>query len=848
MGSVTEMESAYEYGRCSGCFRNHQLPPFSLRSHTASIQSSTTTPESQGHDHEPNLRTWSIPRPNIQPDSAPDGQSDAPNLTPRAPPILPRFCTVKNVTLPVDDLDLGSLPESDFAEYARSVASVRTCLLREAWLPLCPVAVENDESLAFPAASTSSHLVLQQQLADEAIEAAADAMTPINPNMGLSLPPGRPICITPPLSPVSSSEPASPFIPGPDGSIVDLVSEASSPVPPLVQQLQSQLRYGGLDSDVAAPPTTVTTSPLLTCLDYELGQTSIADLIVDVPLSAVNSDPPSANETLTAIRLPVMPDSSDSTSHEEICDKYFDDALVTFLDSRRSELSAILDHEQLCSYDTNSRIPVPSVDTETPEAQGPFDTWTARQHLSKLLVGSYALMGHLVTSISQTALLDSELRWNPLPRGVGKLSLHEELTQASASQQDDFLEDRPWIQVLTMRDSIRIKATEDPEPELSDVSEPATDDTLACHTTETDIRQLPLDISRAVPQQPTGFPTVGHGEIVDDNCPRSLHAEDISSTARLLNDFIALRGVKRRRLSGSKTLGQGPTRQAAQPQLSATRHRQQSVPQHQKEPRRAPQPVFEIPDQKGPCIVSLTLDRSIIRQLETYLPPELLVDRDFSLLGADRPFPEAGTQGQYDCLAAIDADVCLTPTMGLIATSLVKVRQKPLPGSQGRAPLRDRIYNASLKYETLIVLVSESNMAGEFSGSLSPSDLASYADFARFANSLCTRVPTFLVPGANGTLAQWILAFLCHCSTGTASLANVITLEESPWELFFRRAGLNAMSAQIISKSLLAEYGNSGLAEFLDLPMQMKIAKYGTVLGGHKALARCSRLLGRSWL
>lgn len=576
---------------------------------------------------------------------------------------------------------------------------------------------------------------------------------------------------------------------------------------------------------------------------------SAADLAVDVPLSSVVSDPLSANEALNAIQLPVLEDSSDLISHEELRGEDFDDALLAILNSRHSQLSTALDQEQLCPYDTISRLPLPLVDIRIPKAQWALN-WTARQHLSELR--SLMPMRLLVPCIPQNSLLDSELKWVPLPRGTGKLAIDEELTTSVTSRQYEALEDPP--KTLQSRiDNIRtssptiMKPAEDPELDWSGDSPFASDDdSVESLTTGTDIQRLSSVVPRSAFPLPTGFQAVRQGQGLDaKSSPNHLN---VSSTTRLLDDFMALRAIKRPRLSGAGTLSSGPTLRAAQSLLPATHHRQESIPPTPQELGRAPKPAFEIPDRKGPCIVSLALDRSIIRHLESCWPPELLIDRDFSLHGAEKTSAEAGVQGEPACLTTVEADVCLTATMGLVATSLVKVRQKPLPGSKGRASLRDRIYHVSQKYERLVVLVSESNVAGEVSGSLSPSDLASYADFARFVTGLDTPASTCLVPGASGTLAQWILAFMSRCSTGTAGLVDVITSEESSWELFFRRSGLNAMSAQIMSKSLHAEHGDAGLAEFLHMPTHTKIAKYSTVLGGHKALARCSTLLDRTWL
>ncbi|KAL3965497.1 hypothetical protein ACCO45_002501 [Purpureocillium lilacinum] len=381
---------------------------------------------------------------------------------------------------------------------------------------------------------------------------------------------GRPRCITPPLSSVSSSEPSSPFVPGPDVCIIDLASTASSPAPSPVQQLQSRLRDGHLDSDITVPATVIITSPPPICPDHELNYDSAADLAVDIPLSSVVSDPLSANEALNAIQLPVLEDSSDLISHEELRGEDFDDALLAILNSRHSQLSTALDQEQLCPYDTISRLPLPLVDIGIPKAQWALN-WTARQHLSELR--SFMPMRLLVPCIPQDSLLDSELKWY------------------------EALEDPP--KTLQSIDNIRtssptiMKPAEDPELDWSGDSPFASDDdSVESLTTGTDIQRLSSVVPRSAFPLPTGFQAVRQGQGLDaKSSPNHL---DVSSTTRLLDDFMALRAIKRPRLSGAGTLSSDPTLRAAQSLLPATHHRQESIPPTPQELRRAPKPAFEI--------------------------------------------------------------------------------------------------------------------------------------------------------------------------------------------------------------------------------------------------------------
>ncbi|PHH87623.1 hypothetical protein CDD83_8620 [Cordyceps sp. RAO-2017] len=166
-----------------------------------------------------------------------------------------------------------------------------------------------------------------------------------------------------------------------------------------------------------------------------------------------------------------------------------------------------------------------------------------------------------------------------------------------------------------------------------------------------------------------------------------------------------------------------------------------------------------------------------------------------------------------------------------------------MPGSKTQSPLRERLDRVSQKYETLIVLVSESSPSGEFAGELTASGTAAFAEFACFAASLEADVTTYLVSGADQTLSAWILALLCRYNAHAAAFKRSVSLEESAWELFLRRAGLNVFAAQVLSKALVEEFGDEGLAQFLAMPTQQKLSKYQQLVGGRRVLRKCCQSL-----
>lgn len=161
--------------------------------------------------------------------------------------------------------------------------------------------------------------------------------------------------------------------------------------------------------------------------------------------------------------------------------------------------------------------------------------------------------------------------------------------------------------------------------------------------------------------------------------------------------------------------------------------------------------------------------------------------------------------------------------------------------------LRERVQKVSQKYETLLVLVSESHPSGEFSGASAPSDITAYADFVSFTVALDGDISVQLVPGAEQTMASWVSAFVSQNSYKSHDMKRLLSPEETLWEIFLRRAGMNVFAAKILSKTLFEKAGASGLAAFLMMPVEERVARFAPLLGGEKVLRLTAKALDRRW-
>jgi hypothetical protein len=110
---------------------------------------------------------------------------------------------------------------------------------------------------------------------------------------------------------------------------------------------------------------------------------------------------------------------------------------------------------------------------------------------------------------------------------------------------------------------------------------------------------------------------------------------------------------------------------------------------------------------------------------------------------------------------AKEADVLLSPSTGLLLTNLQQIKQRPLPGQLDRSLIKERVTALQLRYERLIVVVSEGlSQEMESQGSSRPDDLRdkeALAGFQSYADHLEGEVNVKYVPGGEQALARSVV-------------------------------------------------------------------------------------------
>ena len=271
-------------------------------------------------------------------------------------------------------------------------------------------------------------------------------------------------------------------------------------------------------------------------------------------------------------------------------------------------------------------------------------------------------------------------------------------------------------------------------------------------------------------------------------------------------------------------------------------------------------PPEERPPSKSYTSAPLLKNRNLARQIQSLVPSAKYIERDFNLYLAaqQRPQSKPITAPQVFSTVADEADIILSPSTGLIWTTLQKIKQRSLPGQVARSAVRERILATSPRYERLLVLISEDRHTSDTAGGicqLDANDCEALIEFTTFCSALHNEVTTTFIAGSENDLAKWIVAMMVKHGIGTQEEIKLLQ-DETQWEVFLRRAGMNAFAAQAILGKLKAPSGTEGggvvgidfgLTAFVKMSLEERLVRFETLLGGRRVLTRISKILDARW-
>ena len=629
------------------------------------------------------------------------------------------------------------------------------------------------------------------------------------------------------------------------------------------------------------------------------------DLKVDVPLSPPHSDrpPPWKRKSVTFSEalpelIPELPPPI--AKPENISSDDVDAFIQETIKPIALKAERAIEQEQLQEADTVLRIPVPVMDFSLPIAP-----WKVKSHAPKAynedeeMKKTLAEMKALHFSKNgwpTSGQAERELKWAPFPVALGKVDTNESIPDDGSVETYIFPPERVDVATLTWKpDGLRMfdeLANSDVELEEGDFPEENDINSLIRK------RKLELEEEDLVSPRSEGYMKA------DEGMPQSKQKADVtvvepSAIANKLanattskytehedifdNSFSALgaledyMNVRKGHLTRRKVTSDHHFAKTSQlTQLSKPNELQPPESEFQvnsqvPSPHTVDHPFPMLTISSIPCwfIISASFlaNRRLSRQVQHLYPSAEFIERDFTLHQQDnlqqRSQSKANARGMDIGTMADEADMLLCPSTGLIWTSLQKIKQRSLPGQVSRSAVRERILRTSPRYERLIVLVSQNRNTDPTSDIstdvqfLDDDDGAAFAGFTAFCSTLSNEVQTFFVAGGEEDLARWIVAAMAKHGM-SAEQGIKLLQDETLWEIFLRRAGLNAFAAQAILATLKVPDENEidsvdisetefGLTAFVKMSVEERCSRFDALLGGRRLLGRVSQALDASW-
>lgn len=578
---------------------------------------------------------------------------------------------------------------------------------------------------------------------------------------------------------------------------------------------------------------------------------STVSLKVDVPL-VLSTSPSSENGKFNVdLEGLSMHEAENNGFALSGTDSFFDEALMELIQDQCYSALQMAEEEKLDSTGSLLRMRVPSLSFNIDPAEWKQHLSTPEAHLTWLRTKFQE--SFQLAATGSLSSLESTLKWTPVPLGSGRVVLDENFDKLGGVSQSYLILEQPQLcstSFISRGSSPSIfQITEDIEIEDEPISMEA-DHSVPSQET------LMIAPGTQVPKQGRQLESLLTSGLSSAMLPRknqtavlkstSLLPEstDLNATSNLLSSFIELRNPKRAKLTGqavrnSSKITRGPHPYPQIGTFSPTPSGNEPLEQLEK----APVPETTLPQERCRFIVSLGLNRVVLAHIEKLWPKVELVDRDLTQYNTVTWSPGSAQRREVISPLSYEADILLSPSAGIILTTLLKVKQRPLPGSNQISPLRSRIQQVSQKYETLFILVSEANPTGEYVGTPSASDLAAYADFEKFTRQLQAGITPEFISGRERTLAKWTVSLMCRFARQNTSFEHLLQSGDSPWDLSFRRAGMNAFAAQVLSGVLLSEYGNLGFVQFLAMDIRQRVSKYTQMMGGDRVFRRACKSL-----
>lgn len=684
----------------------------------------------------------------------------------------------------------------------------------EQWLPLVPVSTKRDEGLLFPDYSERFRRLLELEIEKDNIVApkthenglkvldncddAGFDCTCLLPALPAEQSQEAETRIEPPLLPPPS--PCLLFQPTGECTIIDLVSEAAS-------STEEKAEIFGETHTLETIPDLERIQDLFTAeyepiMESRHIQNTKEDFMIEIPLISNTISSPVDNEigNLTG-NVDLLRTSTPGRINTEFKDNFSD---IVHTSATKMRLRA--EQEALEQCGGVSKQPVPLVDFNIPLPDWESHRNDSRSQL-KSLIQSAIDDGFISPLLGSSCLSTKQLKWMPIPPGMGQIPVDD-------GQRDT-------IDIIQKQLTTNSKIDFNFEPGSSLTILEYQDD----EKDEVVIEQIDFsdddDIKEAIETEPCTIfqvPTKRQRNLESRSESDSMlsNYNDSTAASKLLANFMELQTSKRPRIETPQT------------QIQPNCGQNSSGTDSLKLSDVAVEPSFMPPTEKAAFFISVSLNRLVFREVQRLWGADYLIDIDYRQMTTNQTQANTNTRGRE---LISEADVSLSPSLGIIVTTFIEARQKSLPESETGTAFRSRLRKLQYMYSTIYVLVSEDHLSSNSTKGLNSSDMKAYADIVCFALSLEASVTCIYVPGPLSATATWIAALMCENSPTALPCRDLLSGRPTSWDLLLRRCGMNIFAAQVLCQTLYQKSGSHGLIEFLRMSAEQRIARYADVVG-----------------
>ncbi|PKY03395.1 hypothetical protein P168DRAFT_346034 [Aspergillus campestris IBT 28561] len=266
----------------------------------------------------------------------------------------------------------------------------------------------------------------------------------------------------------------------------------------------------------------------------------------------------------------------------------------------------------------------------------------------------------------------------------------------------------------------------------------------------------------------------------------------------------------------------------------------------------------------------------LVQSLERAEERPVIIYRDYNNNIEQTPKP-APTQTNQP-IPPKEADIIISPTTSIILTTSQATTQRYLPGHRLHphitsssnnsnsiketinSPLREQIFLLAPRYEHIYILITHTTPPpaqntnpnrNHQQWTADEQILSNLASLAAFCASLAPHVTVqpLIIPSGTETVARWVLALAKrHAIAFPEGHQGLDSVEETCWEVFLRRVGLNPYAARAVLGSLEGSAGTGGgggLSGLLEMPEQNQ--RVFNELIGERVFERMDGILGKDW-